>query len=223
MDPLVIVLIVFIVLTLVGMIGGGTYYYYTTKNTDISPISGSSGTGGSSDGSSAGTTRPYVPDSPYVTTAAPVPPLATTEPPIPPLATTAPPVVCNATTPPTMLISNSRIEIPVIPHVSYLFPCNGYRFSAGLDHTLVMQSDGNLVATRPAGVYWSSGTSGNPGAYVVFGENDFGSLQIRSATGVPIKTISRNGPGSGPSKFVLDEVGHIRLLNSNNQVVWTAV
>ena len=48
-----------------------------------------------------------------------------------------------------------------------------------------MQGDGNLVLySSSASALWASGTSGNPGAYLVLGDD--GTLAVDSATGTPL-------------------------------------
>ena len=51
------------------------------------------------------------------------------------------------------------------------------------------QSDGNLVLySSSLSALWASGTSGNTGAYLVFG--DAGNLVVDSAAGTPLWTES---------------------------------
>jgi hypothetical protein len=55
--------------------------------------------------------------------------------------------------------------------------------------TTSMQSDGNLVSYAGPTPVWASQTHGNPGAFLVLGDD--GSLTIFASGGSVIKTISR--------------------------------
>jgi hypothetical protein len=76
----------------------------------------------------------------------------------------------------------------------------------------VMQSDGNFVLYEWAGLaqlsYWSTGTGGNPGAYLALGQD--GGLYIRNQQGNNIHTLHQ---GTNPN------ISRVSRLNEGNSIV----
>ncbi|GAB2706322.1 glycoside hydrolase domain-containing protein [Kitasatospora kifunensis] len=89
--------------------------------------------------------------------------------------------------------------------------------------TLTMQTDGDLAVSLKVGgtaaqpVLWHTGTSGNPGAYVVMQLD--GNLVVYRPDGTAIwNTYSNNKPGA--SLHVQDD-GNVVLYDANNGPVWS--
>jgi hypothetical protein len=74
--------------------------------------------------------------------------------------------------------------------------------------TLEMQSDGNLVAYTVRGAVWSSGTAGNPGAYLAI-QTD-GNVVVYSAAGKALWNTHTAGTGAG-NLFALHTDGTVTL------------
>ncbi len=85
----------------------------------------------------------------------------------------------------------------------------------------VMQSDGNFVLYEWAGLaqlsYWSTGTGGNPGAYLALGQD--GGLYIRNQQGNNIHTLHQGTNPNTPRVSRLNQGNSIVSNNSNSNLI----
>lgn len=84
------------------------------------------------------------------------------------------------------------------------------------NYQLLMQSDGNLVLYQAGFALWETGTSGNPGAYVIF-QSD-GNLVVHASDGVPL--WGTETWQTDASQLVLRDDGDLVLIGSNGHVYW---
>jgi hypothetical protein len=86
-------------------------------------------------------------------------------------------------------------------------------------HRVIMQEDGDLVVERyGAGVVWSSGTAGHPGATATVQRD--GNLVIRAATGEPIWATDSAGSHGG-DRLVMQNDGNLVLYSGENPL-WSS-
>jgi hypothetical protein len=88
----------------------------------------------------------------------------------------------------------------------------------GLNYTLAMQTDGNLVEYNSSGqALWSSGTAGNSGDKLVM-QND-GNLVIYSWQGIPIWW---SNTGGNKLNLSLESNGNMVIYSSSGQPIWSS-
>jgi len=98
-------------------------------------------------------------------------------------------------------------------------PAGGFSLSSpGGGYTLNMQPDGDLVETNSAGVaVWSSGTSGNHGAFAVM-QGD-GNLVVYSAADAPLWASDTAG---NPGAYLeLEPSGNLDVYSPSAVILWT--
>lgn len=103
--------------------------------------------------------------------------------------------------------------------VNQTMQANEYITSSNVQSVLIMQSDGNLVVyTGPGYVAtWSSGTYGNPGAYVQLQSN--GDVVVYSATG---SLLWHSGQYGSPSELLMQPDGNLVEYGSGIAMWYTA-
>lgn len=103
--------------------------------------------------------------------------------------------------------------------VNQTMQANEYITSSNIQSVLIMQSDGNLVVyTGPGYVAtWSSGTYGNPGAYVQLQSN--GDVVVYSATG---SLLWHSGQYGSPSELLMQPDGNLVEYGSGIAMWYTA-
>lgn len=90
--------------------------------------------------------------------------------------------------------------------------------SSDRHYELAMQGDGNLVEYVAGRALWSSGTSGNPGAYVTMQSSD-GNLVLYSASHKPLWASSTSGAGA---YLALQPDANLVVYSSANAALWSS-
>jgi len=83
---------------------------------------------------------------------------------------------------------------------------------------LVMQGDGNLVEYVGSRALWSTGTSGNPGSYLVNQTSD-GNLVLYSAAGRAL-WVATGAYGNPGDSLVLQADANLVVYNTASQLIW---
>ncbi|MBV9594929.1 MAG: hypothetical protein JO147_14165, partial [Actinobacteria bacterium] len=91
--------------------------------------------------------------------------------------------------------------------------------SADARFGLAMQRDGNLVLYGPGGVYWSSDTAGQPGAYAAVQRD--GNFVVYSASGQPLFYSDTAGHDAALLTVQLD--GNLVLYAGSGAPVWSSI
>jgi surface antigen len=92
----------------------------------------------------------------------------------------------------------------------------GWYLESGNGYQLVMQGDGNLVEYYSGSAVWSSGTAGNPGAYVIM-QGDGNLVIYRSGT-----ALWFTGTAGHPGAYLADQQDGNQVVYAGSTALWAS-
>ena len=132
---------------------------------------------------------------------------------IPPVPTPKPTVTPTPSAPPA---SGSFLPINGVLTKNKFLKVTGRGSSCGFQ--AIMQGDGNFVLYRGSAAIWSTRTSGNPGATLVF-QGD-GNIVVKRANNTVVWSATTQGKGG--TKFILRGAGQLVITNAAGAIVWVS-